>query len=193
MDPRYANRRTFEAERWPEHYRIINAMELGQKDNAEPATISALEVAYGLAPGAVERVLEGGDLEAAPESAPAPVTLARPLAGSDPGDDMESLLDRIPEAARPYATRVADLYRAATIRTGNGDPPGSEIFGTFDTWAGEAWERLRRRNPSVIDRLVIISSATVPEEEANPARGHGRERGTAAGLAPALSSAGGAA
>lgn len=63
LDPRYRNRRTFTDERAPGLYRIINDIELGRRDNYEPGTVAALEAAYDIAPGAISRALEGGELE----------------------------------------------------------------------------------------------------------------------------------
>jgi hypothetical protein len=62
LDPRYRNRRLFTAERAVE-YRIVNDIELGNRDNYEPGTIAALEGAYAVAPGSIGRALEGGELE----------------------------------------------------------------------------------------------------------------------------------
>jgi len=62
LDPRYRNRRTFTAERAPRLYRIINDMELGKRGKFEPATKAAIEAAYDLAPGAIDRAAAGGEL-----------------------------------------------------------------------------------------------------------------------------------
>ena len=121
LDLRYRNRRTFEADRAPGLYRIINAIETGERDNYEPGTIAALEVAYDLVPGSIDRALDGGELEPQPvlaDAAGAADTLAvtrtmpprhdtrnRPEVAFDGGD---------PQALRPWRQQVLrEIYEAA--------------------------------------------------------------------------------
>ena len=151
MDPRYANRRTFEAERWPEHYRIINAMELGQKDNAERATISALEVAYGLAPGAVERALEGGGLEAVTEQASAATALPDPWEQARPRGRPGTMIspELVDEAERRYLPAAKERY--AELRAqGVHEPAGEELFPDSPAFAA-AFETDRLKGATVYE------------------------------------------
>ena len=72
LDPRYSNRHLFAAERGI-GYRTVSDIERSRRDNYEDTTIMAVEVAYHVAPGSVERALAGGDLEPLPGLRPAPV------------------------------------------------------------------------------------------------------------------------
>jgi hypothetical protein len=64
LDPAWRSRKAFAAE----HnllYRIVNDAENGNRFNFEPVTITAIEVAYRLAPGSLRRSLASGVLELA--------------------------------------------------------------------------------------------------------------------------------
>ncbi len=60
LDPRYANRRLFCKETGI-NYRLTTDVENGLRDNYGRSTKIAIEVAYGWAPGSINRVLDGGD------------------------------------------------------------------------------------------------------------------------------------
>ena len=119
LDSRYRNRRTFTSERAVE-YRIVNDIELGRRDNYEPATLAGLEVAYELAPGAISRTLAGDGLE--PQAG---VTVQLPAAVVRPRDRRLPVLDvDDEEALRPFVLSVRrDLLAAAGFRFG----PGREV------------------------------------------------------------------
>lgn len=150
------------------------------------ATIARMAIAAGgITPEQMKDQGQRPDAAAAMEM----IRTVRAAAGSE--SEAAPIAGEARVAAQPYADAIEDRYDAAVVRTGNPDPPGSEIFGASDLgpadpWAAEAWERLRHRHPSVLRRIWIIASATVPEE-GEP----GREHGSAAGLAPGR--AGGAA
>jgi transcriptional regulator with XRE-family HTH domain len=65
IDPRYKNRSLFADERGL-NWRLLHDVERAKRANYAPDTVAALEVAYGLAPGAVGRALDGGELEVQP-------------------------------------------------------------------------------------------------------------------------------
>lgn len=92
LDPRYANRTAFAAERGID-YRLAYDVEEAKRANFRPATIAAIEVAYAVAPGSVRRALEGGDLEPlpAPRLSAVPRLPSLPDSG-DPGDDVVAAL-----------------------------------------------------------------------------------------------------
>ena len=130
LDSRYRNRRLFTAERAVE-YRIVNDIELGRRDNYEPATLAALEVAYRLAPGAIGRFLGGGELEAE-EASPPP---ARPPVAAPAADAL--LMDPALEAAvrRPLAAILAAMEEHG------GAPAGLTLFPLSPPDA-RAWDEL---------------------------------------------------
>ena len=105
IDPRYSNRRTFVEERVPDRYRIINSIELGRRDNYEPATKAALEAAYRLAPGAIDRFFSSGILDTE--------TAAEP--SGRPGADILPLVAETDEPAVEGYYRVLTLEREAHI------------------------------------------------------------------------------
>lgn len=122
LDSRYRNRRTFTSERAVE-YRIVNDIELGRRDNYEPATLAGLEVAYELAAGAIERTLAGDGLE--PQAG---VTIQLPPAIVRPRDRRLPVLEvDDEEALQPFTWSVLrDLAAAAGLPYGPGLalPPG---------------------------------------------------------------------
>lgn len=88
LDPRYSNRQTFADERGVS-YRIVSDIERGRRGNYEPATIAALEVAYGLAAGSIGRALAGGGLDTLPQPAPAPRSVRPVLVTEGDGPEAE--------------------------------------------------------------------------------------------------------
>lgn len=62
LDPRYRNKRTFAAERGV-NWRLVYDIENAKRTNYEPDTLRAIEVAYGLAPGNLDRILAAGEIE----------------------------------------------------------------------------------------------------------------------------------
>lgn len=90
LDPRYSNRQLFAAERGV-NYRVVSDVERGRRDNYEDGTVTALEVAYAVAPGSIGRALAGGGLDPLPAPAPpepgAPRTPFADLAPAEPADD----------------------------------------------------------------------------------------------------------
>lgn len=73
LDPRYANRRTFVAEthsgKEGSWYRMITSIENGDRTNYGRETLAAMEVAYQLKPGSIQRTINSGTLEPAPTPA----------------------------------------------------------------------------------------------------------------------------
>lgn len=107
LDPRYSNRQLFAAERGI-NYRTVSDVERARRSNYEDGTITAVEVAYSVAPGSVAAVLAGGDL--------APVPASRP-AGTPPRP-AEAPLSRL-AAAPPPADAFRPSEEAATLFPGD--------------------------------------------------------------------------
>jgi len=106
LDPRYSNRRIFTDERIPGRYRIVNALERGQRDNYEAGTLAAIESAYHLDPGAIARFLAGGELE----SGPPPTEPAAPVTSSG-----TVALPPLATAGEPDAEDAAEVTRAVVV------------------------------------------------------------------------------
>lgn len=70
LDPAYRNRRVFTDERGLD-YRVVSDIETGRRSNFEGGTITALEVAYSIAPGSIRAAMAGSELRpiSAPEGA----------------------------------------------------------------------------------------------------------------------------
>jgi hypothetical protein len=189
LDPRYRNRRIFVAERAPDRYRIVNAIELGRRDNYEPATIAALEAAYGLAPGAIDRALAGGELEVQPVTAdvagaaeamavrreavrrPSPAAVA-------PGDltPDDVLPPGFPRPPAEIAWRLPWLalavqaeVRAAAEREGvpAADLSGAALFGdgTYEAWLWTTYEAVM---PDIRWRVATIALTRAIAELGDP-------------------------
>lgn len=150
LDPRYENRRVFEAERWPGRYRQINKIETGQGGNFEPATVVAVELAYDLEPGAIGRFLDGSDLTparpAVPRLAPVP----------DVPDEQVEPPYGVAGHAVPYAIPILKrLYELA--RAGNTSPAGADVFPRDQWWARRWDSRLEEEPWDVIDLAWTIA------------------------------------
>ena len=78
LDPRYRNRKLFAQERGPGLYRVFSDIELGKRSSYKPSVLLAIEVAYQLEPGSIDRFLAGGDLDSPGASASEPVTAPPP-------------------------------------------------------------------------------------------------------------------
>jgi hypothetical protein len=98
ISPRYANRRAFAADR-EMNWRTLHDIEQAKRDNFKPETMRAFETAYMLAPGSLDRVLAGGDLEPAPDPRPAPLRAVPPSRASGPVaiGILFGMLDRHPD------------------------------------------------------------------------------------------------
>jgi hypothetical protein len=163
LDPRYRNRRLFTGERGVE-YRMVNAIERGERSNYEPGTLSALEVAYELPAGAIMRAVAAhGQVEsltAGPEPVPRERTLTPLHAGVD-----ETLL-------AGHLAEVQGALLDAIARTGSPDPPAGEIFADEDE--REIWKRSAHILPSgrpLLDqnervRLIAVRRMVAAENRA---------------------------
>jgi hypothetical protein len=67
ISARYKNRREFAADTGL-NWRLLYDVEQAKRDNFRPETLRAFESAYHLAPGSIDRVLAGGDLEPLPDA-----------------------------------------------------------------------------------------------------------------------------
>jgi hypothetical protein len=107
IDPRYQNRQVFADERGVE-YRIVSAIERGERANFQIVTIAKLEAAYDLAPGSIASFLAGGELElrepAAPLAEPAPARRLRVL--DDPTISSSELAAEIAMVEAELAART---------------------------------------------------------------------------------------
>jgi hypothetical protein len=103
LSPRYKNRTVFADERGVE-YRIVSAIENGERANFNDATITALEAAYELAVGAIGHAYGGGELVLRDASHPYRPVRAVPRPGDDPGAEPEPTVDEmIAEVSRTTA------------------------------------------------------------------------------------------
>lgn len=136
LDPRYRNRRAFTSERAVE-YRIVNDAELGKRDNYEPGTIAALEVAYALAPGSIGRALDGGELE--PQSAALP-RLVR--SGTDQFPAMTSQVDA---ESYPHFREIEARIAVARIAHPDGPLAGAAVFPDLPVDAAR-WDGLASKD-----------------------------------------------
>lgn len=141
LDPRYRNRRTFTREHAPDLYRIVNDIELGRRDNYEPATLAAIEAAYQLPLGGIGRFLDGQLAAADDTSAAAPERSVRTR--------VIPALRRTP-ALEPYA-EVVELERKAGI------PPRSP--GEQDVWDSDVFGDEEKVNFIAMMRLLNDTSA----------------------------------
>jgi hypothetical protein len=141
LDPRYSNRQLFAAERGI-NYRTVSDVERGRRDNYEGGTVTALEVAYAVAPGSIGRALAGGELEPLPGPArPEPGAPPNPFASvmpdepegdeawtmfPDPADRPLRAIWRQPLPYQKRVEKVAELrdWAKAALR-----PPGQESAG----------------------------------------------------------------
>lgn len=142
LDPRYSNRRLFCKERGV-NYRTVTDIEHGLRGNYEPATVTALEVAYAVVPGSFARAATGEDgLEPlAATEPPDPEVPRNPFAHlapaepeddaawamfPDPGDKLLRWIWRLPVAVSEREQLVRDV-RARRRAAQN--PPGRESAG----------------------------------------------------------------
>ena len=144
LDPRYSNRRIFTDERIPGKYRIINTLERGQRDTYETGTIAAIEAAYDLAPGAIGRFLDGGELET--QERP-DVTEEMRREAPPPRPERPGLLRDMPpefaEPARPYLRDLLVLVAAAELHNPGGTLAGADVFpGDPDGRSARQWDLL---------------------------------------------------
>lgn len=125
ISARYANRRTFAAERGM-NWRTLHDIEHAKRDNFRPETMRAFESAYMLVPGSLDRTLAGSDLEPLP---PPQLVTTPPGGDGDPaGDILQGLMDRYPDdhvlkaiaaqSGKPTRTRVAEILEWLDIRGG---------------------------------------------------------------------------
>ncbi len=139
LDPRYRNRRTFTRERAPDRYRIVNDIELGRRDNYEPATLAAIESAYDLPAGAIGQFIAGVPLSGEPEIRE-PIPL-RPDHGDGPRKT--SLPPEVVKTSRQWAPYLTELLISA---------PYCEHLE--DGWDRIVWDS---HLPSVDDKQAMIA------------------------------------
>ena len=125
LDPRYRNRRTFTRERAPDLYRIVNDIELGRRDNYEPATLAAIESAYDLPAGAIGQFIAGVPPAGEPE-AREPIPLRPAL------DDDDSRPTALPDVVIRTVDKWLPYYADFLVE----DPDGRKLDGD---WEREVW------------------------------------------------------
>jgi hypothetical protein len=92
---RYKNKNLFATERQINR-RMLWQVESGERDTYRPDTLRAIEAAYMLAPGSLERTLAGGDLErAAAEPAVGRRPATGPLAAVPDGADEDAVIEML--------------------------------------------------------------------------------------------------
>jgi hypothetical protein len=168
LDPRYKNRTLFTAERGVE-YRIVNAIERGERSNYDQITITSLEVAYGLAPGAVSRYLaEVTDrLELLSDAGP---PTAPPAEGS-PRHNFPEREDISPARIAPYVALVRQDLAAAIVRYGTGHT-GAQAFSA--PYEAAVWDRV---SMPASDREELIALFRLFADEGTGTGGEGSETG----------------
>lgn len=126
MDPRYRNRRLFAEERGV-NWRLLHDIERAKRTNFEPETLAAIESAYRLSPGNIERMLAGAGLEPLPDAAPA--AMARDSAVPGHGGD--------PPGAQVFPGSLADA-RTWDALAKDGHPPDERLVIMRRIWRAEA-------------------------------------------------------
>ena len=108
LDSRYYSRPVFARERGLE-YRLVGAIERGERDNYKPQSIARFEMAYELVPGAIDFFLaSGGELAAAKPGEPEP-----DLYGDDPQlGRLVHLWHRMDDRQRAIVMAVAEATAA---------------------------------------------------------------------------------
>lgn len=146
--PRYRNKNLFAAER-EINRRMLWQVESGDRDNYRPDTIRAIEVAYMLAPGAIDRALAGGDLEPAPEP-PRPHS-APPPSGTDA---LRALFENEPEPDSPEDRGAWDIF------------PAREDYALRWIWRSDRPEQERRAMIKVVRGARSGEAGSSPGESA---------------------------
>ena len=119
LDPRYARRTRFADERHLGQ-RIVYEIEKARRQNFGDGIIAAIEVAYELVPGSLERTRKGGPLEpATTPSAPLP-----------PPAEVSISLDTVRAIVGPALVDTATSIRrhAETVLARNPHATGEDIF-----------------------------------------------------------------
>lgn len=112
LDPRYSNRQLFASERGL-NYRTVSDIERGRRDNYEDATVTSVEVAYGVAAGSVARALGGGELEplAAPQAARTAASPPRVPAAWDENDPRDDAAARLFRGDTRHDRMIRNIWR----------------------------------------------------------------------------------
>lgn len=185
LDPRYENRRVFADERAGGRYRIINAIELGRRDNYEPGTLAIVERAYDLDTGAISRYLEDGEpiapvplaiVDASPEAGPPPPEVpARLERGGDIFPPIDALIR--PEVDAQFAL-VEPLVIAAIAEhpeaAMKGDLAGGQIF--TDPGDARRWDLYTEWRWSLWQRAYAVALARVLDPARQESHGNGPAR-----------------
>lgn len=101
-------------------YRNLSDIEIGRRNNYRSSTLAAFELAYALAPGAIDHVLDGGDLVTADQAVNRP-TVTREY--EHPNDQSIWEITGIPESDRRM---LIDIAQAARHRREQGRRPSRD-------------------------------------------------------------------
>ncbi len=158
LNPRYAIRKVF-AEEASLNLGLIRDIETAQRDTFTPASIAAVERAYQLAPGAIEKALAGGELEKAPEPAGMP-SLTMQVQGrvesALPDDELRATLV---EVARRLS--VDELRAVLREKEYGGQPSADSPYA--DPYERHIWE-IDGLSPVVRRQLIIAMRAAIAME-----------------------------
>lgn len=177
MDSRYKNRRVFTAERAVE-YRIVNAIELGRRDNYEPATIASLEAAYDMPPGSIGRILDGGDLVTLGEN-------PRPFAPAS--DVLPPATPEMAAAMNPFEADVKAHAEAARKAHPGQRLTGLLVFPHGPDLARRMWDGLAAKGwpeEQIVAGVAYALTKDVQETLADARQGNAAGLIAAAGVTP---------
>lgn len=116
LDPRYRSRALFARERSID-YRLSYDIETAARTNYRDATLTAIDLAYGLEPGFIQRLVNGDDPRRPPvESSNGHKPGARGDTGAGPPEDWIERLQNLPADER-------DRWLGIIARRSNQSPP----------------------------------------------------------------------
>jgi len=168
LDPRWHNRREF-ADATRMSYRLAYDIEEGRRANFGTSTLAAIEVAYGLVPGAIGRFLAGGELEVK-DAPPLRAVPSPPLSYDE--SDVERLLegmDKLGTTVRAhFDENMAAVRDVGTMLPGQ-VPPGVLLFESRkyqDIWDGMIGRTFADGQPYTLPRMALAVAMWQARDEA---------------------------
>jgi hypothetical protein len=152
MNPQYRNRRRFADERGID-IRIAADFEKARRSNFEPATITAIEVAYGLSAGTVGRFLQGAAYLEPQRAEPAP-----PEPQPEPEAPADTTADDMLAAVLRIAASHAEAEIQAEIDAHPEGAPAGEIFA--DEVEQAIWSQKTKEPAEKIRMLAQFRAVT---------------------------------
>ena len=152
LDPRYNNRQAF-ADATGLKYRLVYDIEEHRRDNFGDTTLTSIEVAYKLDPGAIKRFLDGGELMPGVATSPAAIP-----------PDSSGVYAEVDEVGAMLYQPVIRLRLADLAKDGDVRPSGEALFleGGDPLGAGpEVAEGLARAWTVAMDRGLDLDRAVL--------------------------------